>query len=103
MKQKIDWKTHEDPFEASHNDSSKSTVSFGDIYTDSPVLIGNLGGSELIRIETVENHFYMIEKTGVGNIVIWTYFPKYSTMIMSKQYDLFGPFSTISIGKCKSL
>jgi hypothetical protein len=45
----------------------------------------------------------MIEKTPVGNLNVWTFFPTEMVVTYSKQYTLDGPYGMISIGKCKVL
>ena len=84
-------------------DKKPTTLTFVDIDTDTPSIVGNLGDkAPLLKIDNGST-VYLIEKTGLGNINIFTLFRDKNIMIMSKQYNLLGkPFGTIMIGDCLS-
>lgn len=84
-------------------DSKPTTLTFVDIDTDTPAMVGNLGDkTPLLKIDNGST-VYLIEKTGFDNINIFTLFREKNIMIMSKQYDFFGkPFGMIMMGDCLS-
>ncbi|MCK5122705.1 MAG: hypothetical protein KAQ87_00940 [Candidatus Pacebacteria bacterium] len=84
-------------------DEKSTTLTFVDIDTDVPSIVGNLGDEvSLIKIDNGST-VYLIEETGFGNINVFTLFRDKNIMIMSKQYDLLGkPFGMIMMGDCLS-
>ena len=84
-------------------DDKPMTLTFVDINTDNPAMVGNFGDkSPLIKIDNGST-VYLIEETGFGNLNIFTLFRDKNIMIMSKQYDLLGkPFGMLMMGDCLS-
>ena len=84
-------------------DSKPTTLTFVDIDTNTPAMVGNLGDkAPLTKIDNGTT-VYLIEQTGFGNLNIFTLFRDKNIMIMSKQYDMFGkPFGMIMMGDCLS-
>lgn len=87
---------------ASNIDEKPMTLTFVDIDSDSPSMVGNLGDKEpLLKIDNGKR-VYFVEKTGFGNINIFTLFRDKNIMIMSKQYELVEPFGLLMMGDCLS-
>ena len=84
-------------------DEKPTTLTFVDIDTDTPSIVGNLGDkTSLLKIDNGST-IYFIEETGFGNINIFTLFRDKNIMTMSKQYNLLGkPFGMIMMGDCLS-
>lgn len=80
-------------------DKNPTALTFVDIDTNTPSIIGNLGDREhLAKIENGDT-VYLIEETDFGNINIFTLFRDKNIMIMTKQYDFSGiPFGLLMIG-----
>lgn len=84
-------------------DKNTTRLTFVDINSENPYLIGNLGDkAPLTKIDN-GNVVYFFETTSFGNINIFTLFKDKNIMIMSKQYELIGmPFGMVMIGDCMS-
>ena len=84
-------------------DEKPTTLTFVDINTDNPSMVGNLGDkAPLAKIDNGST-VYLVEKTDFGNLNIFTLFRDKNIMLMSKQYDMFGkPFGLMMIGDCLS-
>lgn len=57
--------------------------------TKEPIMKWNTDTVPLMKIDNWDT-IYLIETTSIGNIAIYTYFPKEKTIIMSKQYNIVG-------------
>jgi hypothetical protein len=84
------------------NNSTKLT--FIDLNTDNPYMIGNMGDKvDLVKIDDDNGIIYLIENTFYGQINVFSLFKEKNIMIMSKQYELLGsPFGLIMMGDCSS-
>jgi hypothetical protein len=82
-------------------DKNPMKLSFGNLNTETPVIIwNNWDQSELLKIDN-GSFIYLLEKTDVGNLNVFTFFRDKNIMTLSKQYDLFGkPFSLLMIWDC---
>ena len=81
-------------------DNFKITIT--DLTKKNPLLVGNGGTSKLVKIDS-GSHIYLLEGTGGGNFVVWTYFPEGNYVVLSKQYSMAGkPFSMLYGGKCEN-
>lgn len=84
-------------------DNKPTTLTFVDIDTNTPSIVGNLGDKAPLTKITNGATVYLIEQTGFGNINLFTLFRDTNIMIMSKQYNLLGkPFGMIMMGDCLS-
>lgn len=83
-------------------DENPVNLTFVDIDTDNPSMIGNRGDKVSLAKIDRGSLVYLMEETPMGNINIFTLFRDKNIMIMSKQYDLAGPFGTMMIGDCLS-
>jgi hypothetical protein len=92
--------TKEREFEAELLKNEKLKVTITNLLSNEPMLVANQGSSPLQKIST-SDLIYLIETTGVGNLNVWTYFPKGKKLILSKQYNLFRPYSLLLAGKCE--
>jgi len=88
---------------SSNLDEKPTVLTFIDIDSLHPSIIGNLGyKAPLTKIDN-GNFVYLIEKTDFGNMNIFTLFRDKNVMTLSKQYDNFGtPFGMLMIGDCLS-
>ena len=79
------------------------TLTFVDLNTNFPSMVGNLGDkAPLAKIDN-GSIVYLVEQTGPGNINIFTLFRDKNVMTLSKQYELLGkPFGMIMMGDCLS-
>lgn len=66
-------------------------INFYDLNTDKPYMESNWWKADLTKIDNWLQ-LYLIEKTGLWNIVIYTLFKDKWILIMSKQYDLVWAF-----------
>lgn len=82
-------------------DEKPTTITIVDIDSDTPAFFGNLGDrAELTKID-LGSKVYFMEKTGFGNINVWTLFRDKNILIGTKQYDLLGkPFGLLMMGDC---
>ncbi|MCF7831253.1 hypothetical protein K9M41_04675 [Candidatus Gracilibacteria bacterium] len=79
------------------------TIAFVDINTEVPSMIGNLGDKEPLTKIDNGTTVYLIEKTGFGNLNVFTLFRDRNIVIMSKQYNLISmPFGMMMMGDCLS-
>lgn len=85
----------------SNVDINSTKLTFVDLNSDSPYMIGNMGDKvELIKIDS-GNIIYLLEHTSLGYINVFTLFRDKNIMIMSKQYELLDfPFGLIMMGDC---
>jgi hypothetical protein len=82
-------------------DSRSTDLTFVDLNTNTPSIVGNLGyKAQLLKIDNGDE-LYLIEKTDTGNLNMFTLFRNLNIMTLSKQYNLFGmPFGMIMMGDC---
>jgi len=86
-------------------DDETTTITIIGLNSESPSLVGNLGDkAAMIPIQgTLESQLYLIEKTLLGNVNIWTLLRDSNILILSKQYDMMGkPFGLLMMGDCLS-
>ena len=84
-------------------DKNSTRLTFVDINSDEPYMIGNLGDkSPLVKIDKGEV-VYFLETTSFSNMNVFTLFRDKNVMTMSKQYILGAmPFGMIMMGDCVS-
>jgi hypothetical protein len=83
-------------------DKNPTTLTFADLNTESPFIIGNYGDRQtLVKIDNGST-LYLLEETPFGNLNVFTLFRDSNVMILSKQYSLVGPFGLLMIGDCLS-
>lgn len=75
-------------------------LTFVDLDTNSPAMIGNLGDRTPLIKRGNSSRIYLIEETGVGNLNIFTLFRDKNILLMSKQYSLVEPFGLLMMGDC---
>lgn len=79
----------------------RSQVTFADINTENPVLVGNTGSSPVRKIER-GTHIYFVEFTPLGSVNVWTFFKESHSILLTKQYTLLAtPFGMIQSGECQ--
>lgn len=66
---------------------SPLTLTFVWLDTEEPQMKWNTDTVILFKIDNGDT-IYLIETTAIGNMALYTYFPKEKIMIMSKQYNL---------------
>jgi hypothetical protein len=78
-------------------------ISFINIDTDIPIMRGNAGQDDLLKVVDNDDIVTMIEKSPLtfGTLQSFSIFKKSGVGIWTKQYDLFGtPFGLVSMGYC---
>jgi Na+-transporting NADH:ubiquinone oxidoreductase subunit NqrC len=86
-----------------NKNTSPIGISFIDLDTNKPIMRGNAGQDDLIKIIDNEDIVTVVEKDPVsfGTLQSFSIFKKFGVAIWSKQYDLLGlPFGLISMGYC---
>lgn len=84
-------------------DEKPTTLTFVDINTENPSMVGNLGGKAPLTKIANGSTVYLVEMTDFGNLNVFTLFRDKNIMLMSKQYNLLGkPFGLMMIGDCLS-
>lgn len=83
-------------------DANPINLTFIDLNTDKPSMIGNMGDKTPLTKINNGNVIYLIESTTFSNMNVFTFFADKNIMMLSKQYDLGGtPFGMIMIGDCQ--
>jgi len=83
-------------------DENPISLTFTDLNTDAPYMIGNMGDKTSLTKFDSGNLIYLIETTSFGKMNIFTFFRDKNIMIMSKQYDLFDlPIGVLMMGDCQ--
>lgn len=88
----------------SNCDSAKMGFTIGNLDTESPVLVGNAGTSQLVRLQLTPDSstLYLAESTPTGNINIITIFLKSQMILFAKQYEMvYAPYGLMMIGVWK--
>ncbi len=75
----------------SNIEKSPLKITLIDLDTDQPKMKWNNWESTLKKIDNWD-FFYLVEKTAIGNINIFTFFPKENILFLSKAYNLWWPF-----------
>lgn len=72
---------------ATNKQKSPLTLTFVWLNTEEPQMKWNIDTVSLLKIDNGDT-IYLVETTAIGNMSLYTYFPKEKIMIMSKQYNL---------------
>lgn len=86
-----------------NKDEQPVSVSFINLDTEEPIMRGNGGQSDLIKVIDTDDVVTVVEKNPVsfGTLQVFSIFKNTGIGIWSKQYDLFGtPFGLISMAYC---
>jgi hypothetical protein len=84
-----------------HKENEAMKITFIDLNSETPSIVGNTGDRESVVKVNSGDTLYLIEKTPLGNINIWTLFRDKGIGMLSKQYQLLSdPFGMIMIGDC---
>ena len=92
----LEWKTKT-------TNSSEMKVTFSNMSGKNPIVVGNTGSSELVKIAGSKGVLYAIEMTEKRNLILWTFWEHEGRLFSSlkKQYNFFGPLSLEKYGTCR--
>ena len=77
------------------------TVVFAALDSDRPRLKAKAGEENLLVLRRTPRIVWLLETPPLGGFNVWTVFLDQRIVTLSKQYDLVGAFSMLSMGRCR--